>query len=151
METTNQVPKKKGRTVLRIFLFLILAGAIVLGAILFSFGRYDDQKLHNDPQTTLVYDAGGNLALSAHGTQDRVAVPIGEIPQSLRDAVLAAEDLRFYEHVGFDIVRIFAEPFSRNRASCRVLEKAGFVHEGTLRKNAIKNGEFIDMEMYSLI
>jgi len=50
-----------------------------------------------------------------------------------------------------DIIRIFAEPFAYNIASCRVLEKAGFQYEGTLRRNALKNGEVIDMKMYSKI
>lgn len=48
-----------------------------------------------------------------------------------------------------DIIRIFAEPFAYNTASCRVLEKAGFSLEGVLRKNAVKNGEIIDMKLYS--
>lgn len=48
-----------------------------------------------------------------------------------------------------DIVRIYAEPFAYNSASCRVLEKAGFQYEGTLRKNAVKNGKVVDMKMYS--
>lgn len=50
-----------------------------------------------------------------------------------------------------DIIRIYAEPFSYNTASCRVLEKAGFQYEGTLRNNAVKNGKIIDMKMYSLL
>lgn len=50
-----------------------------------------------------------------------------------------------------DILRIYAEPFAFNAASCRVLEKAGFQYEGTLRSNAIKNGKVIDMKMYSLL
>ncbi len=50
-----------------------------------------------------------------------------------------------------DIIRIYAEPFAYNAASCRVLEKAGFQYEGTLRSNAIKNGKVIDMKMYSLL
>ncbi len=50
-----------------------------------------------------------------------------------------------------DILRIFAEPFAHNAASCRVLEKAGFVFEGTLRKNAVKNGKALDMKMYALV
>ena len=48
-----------------------------------------------------------------------------------------------------DIIRIYAEPFAYNAASCRVLEKAGFQYEGTLRSNAVKNGRVIDMKMYS--
>ena len=48
-----------------------------------------------------------------------------------------------------DIIRIYAEPFAYNLASCRVLEKAGFHFEGILRSNAVKNGKIIDMKMYS--
>ena len=50
-----------------------------------------------------------------------------------------------------DIIRIYAEPFAYNIASCRVLEKVGFQYEGTLRSNAVKNGKVIDMKMYSLL
>ena len=50
-----------------------------------------------------------------------------------------------------DIVRIFAEPYAHNDASCRVLEKAGFTYEGTMRKNALKNGQLLDMKMYAII
>lgn len=50
-----------------------------------------------------------------------------------------------------DIIRIFAEPFAHNLGSCRVLEKSGFVYEGTLRKNAVKNGIVLDMKMYSRV
>lgn len=50
-----------------------------------------------------------------------------------------------------DIVRIFAEPFDYNVASCRILEKSGFLFEGTLRSNAVKNGRIFDMKLYSLV
>ena len=46
---------------------------------------------------------------------------------------------------------IFAEPFAYNIASCRIIEKSGFQYEGTLRSNAVKNGQVLDMKMYSLI
>lgn len=50
-----------------------------------------------------------------------------------------------------DLIRIFAEPFSYNTGSCRILEKSGFSCEGVLRKNAVKNGVVLDMKLYSLI
>lgn len=50
-----------------------------------------------------------------------------------------------------DIIRIFAEPFAYNTASCRVLEKSGFVFEGILHGNAVKNGRVLDMKMYALV
>lgn len=49
----------------------------------------------------------------------------------------------------FNLLRVFAEPFDDNLASCRALEKAGFSCEGTLRSNAVKNGAVIDMFMYA--
>ena len=50
-----------------------------------------------------------------------------------------------------DIVRIFAEPYATNTASCRVLEKSGFQFEGLLRQNAVKNGQMVDMKMYAIL
>ncbi|MBQ6872980.1 MAG: GNAT family N-acetyltransferase [Clostridia bacterium] len=61
----------------------------------------------------------------------------------------AVKQLCDYVFSHTDIIRIYAEPFSHNIGSCRVLEKAGFQYEGTLRSNALKNGNVLDMKMYS--
>ena len=63
----------------------------------------------------------------------------------------AVKQICAYVFAKSDIIRIYAEPFAYNIASCRVLEKVGFQYEGTLRSNAVKNGKVIDMKMYSLI
>ncbi|MDE2368382.1 MAG: penicillin-binding protein 1A [Burkholderiales bacterium] len=48
-----------------------------------------------------VYSSDGVL-LGEFGEERRNFVPIGKIPQLMKDAVLAAEDLRFYQHGGVD-------------------------------------------------
>ena len=63
----------------------------------------------------------------------------------------AVKQICNYVFKNSDILRIYAEPFAYNTGSCRVLEKAGFQYEGTLRNNAVKNGKVIDMKMYSLL
>lgn len=63
----------------------------------------------------------------------------------------AVKQICAYVFAKSDIIRIYAEPFAYNIASCRVLEKVGFQYEGTLRSNAVKNGKVIDMKMYSLL
>lgn len=63
----------------------------------------------------------------------------------------AARQICDYIFAETDIIRIFAEPFAHNIGSCRVLEKAGFQLEGTLRQNAVKNGQVLDMKLYSLL
>lgn len=64
---------------------------------------------------------------------------------------IAVKQICKYIFDNTDIIRIFAEPFAYNTASCRVLEKVGFTYEGLLRSNALKNGNIIDMKMYALI
>ncbi|MCD8080727.1 MAG: GNAT family N-acetyltransferase [Bacteroides sp.] len=64
------------------------------------------------------------------------------------------EAIRRMCQIGFsawDIVRIFAEPFGSNPASARVLEKAGFIREGTLKKGIFKRGRFTDYHIYALL
>jgi len=63
----------------------------------------------------------------------------------------AVKQMSAFVFANTDIVRIFAEPYANNTASCRVLEKAGYQFEGVLRKNAIKKGQMMDMRMYALI
>ncbi|WP_325200086.1 GNAT family N-acetyltransferase [Oscillibacter sp.] len=51
----------------------------------------------------------------------------------------------------FDILRIFAEPFAENLGSRRVLEKAGFLCEGTMRRGVYKNGRVQSYCIYALL
>lgn len=48
-----------------------------------------------------------------------------------------------------DLVRIDAGVFEWNPASCRVLEKAGYVQEARLRKSVSKDGQIIDRLIYA--
>jgi RimJ/RimL family protein N-acetyltransferase len=50
-----------------------------------------------------------------------------------------------------DLNRVQAETDTRNVASARVLEKLGFVREGTLREDCVVNGEVSDSWVYGLI
>jgi RimJ/RimL family protein N-acetyltransferase len=49
------------------------------------------------------------------------------------------------------IIRIEAHVFSHNLASCRVLEKCGFVKEGFIRKAFLKDGKYLDAHLYAIL
>lgn len=49
------------------------------------------------------------------------------------------------------LTRVYALPFAYNKASCRVLEKAGYALEAHLRRSAIKDGQIVDQLQYSFI
>jgi RimJ/RimL family protein N-acetyltransferase len=61
----------------------------------------------------------------------------------------AIQEIVAYGFRTFDVVRIFARPFSTNLNSQRVLEKAGFTLEARLKKALFKNGEFMDELIYA--
>ena len=59
------------------------------------------------PQTGLMMDNAGEVITKIRGAENRVTVPLEAIPLHTQQAFLAAEDLRFYDHGGVDIVRLF--------------------------------------------
>lgn len=66
----------------------------------------------------------------------------------MTEAVTRFVDFAF-EHYG--LVRIYAEPYATNSPSCRVLQKAGFVLEGRMRKSVIKDGRLLDQFLYAKV
>ncbi len=66
-------------------------------------------------------------------------------------ATEAARALLGWAFETLDLNRVEAETDTRNIASARVLEKLGFVREGTLRENCIVNGEVSDSWVYGLL
>jgi len=52
---------------------------------------------------------------------------------------------------GMGLRRIEADIDPRNLASCRLVEKLGFVREGTLRERWHVNGEVCDSAIYGLL
>lgn len=51
----------------------------------------------------------------------------------------------------FQLTRVYALPFANNAPSCRVLEKAGYLCEGRLRKAVIKDGQVLDQFLYAYV
>jgi RimJ/RimL family protein N-acetyltransferase len=56
-----------------------------------------------------------------------------------------------YAFATFDLCRVYATVFEWNPASVRILEKAGYVLEGRLRKSVTKDGRTIDQLLYARV
>jgi RimJ/RimL family protein N-acetyltransferase len=66
----------------------------------------------------------------------------------------ATESSRLLVNHAFDSLRLnklITRVFATNKPSKRVVEKLGFVREGTLRQHVYLNGEYIDMYYYGLL
>jgi RimJ/RimL family protein N-acetyltransferase len=66
-------------------------------------------------------------------------------------ATEAAAAVLTWAFATLDLNRVQAETDTRNAASARVLEKLGFVHEGTLREDCIVNGVVSDSWVFGLL
>ncbi len=63
----------------------------------------------------------------------------------------AVKEMTEYAFDKFDILRLYARPFSNNTGSQRVLERTGFKLEARLEKSIYKYGEVLDELIYSMI
>ena len=97
--------------------------------------------------------AVGGIGFELTTDVERVSAELGYwIGESYWNRGIVSEAVREVTAEGFrhlDLTRIFALPFADNAASIRVLEKAGFVLEGTLRQSAIKEGVIRDQKLYA--
>lgn len=118
-ESTNNQRTSKHKfnyvTILkRAFLISILLGLILLmfGTFLFAYyssnaPTFTDEKL-NDPVPSRVFDVNNNFVFEIHQEQPRELIEIESLPDDVKDAVLAVEDNRFYDHGAIDFIRLGA-------------------------------------------
>ena len=109
----NFVLSVAASTIRLLFVLILCVCLAGLGALIGIAKAYVDTAptldlaaLDAQDKTSFIYDAEGNLITDYKGTEDRVMVSIGEIPVMLRNAFIAVEDARFYEHNGVDVKRI---------------------------------------------
>jgi penicillin-binding protein 1A len=83
--------------------------AALFGLVLFVWTRelpaFDTLKDYEPLVSTRVLGAGGKEVFQ-FARERRTVVPLAEIPEQLRKAVVAAEDARFYEHEGVNYLAI---------------------------------------------
>ncbi len=111
------------------------------------------------PETSLAIAvngiAAGGIGFVLQSDVDRVSAEVGYWlgeafwGRGITTEALAAITRHAIDHHG--LTRLFALPFAHNTASCRVLEKAGYVLEARLRRSAIKDGAIVDQFQYAYI
>ncbi|NES28817.1 penicillin-binding protein [Micromonospora terminaliae] len=71
-------------------------------------------KTPQPAQRSNLYASDGRTLITSFYVEDRVDVPVDEVAPVMRQAIVAAEDVRFYQHHGVD-VRGVARAFTANR------------------------------------
>ncbi len=67
---------------------------------------FDPEKLGNYSQTTWILDREDEVVGGVYGSENRTYIRIDEVPDMVKKAFIAAEDVRFYRHHGVDPIRI---------------------------------------------
>jgi [ribosomal protein S5]-alanine N-acetyltransferase len=100
-------------------------------------------------------EAVGGIGLKLNDDVERVGAEIGYwVGRAFWGRGIATDAVRAFTAHAFatrELTRIYALPFADNAASIRVLEKAGYVREGVLRRSAIKDGVVRDQLMYAQV
>ena len=81
-----------------------------------SWQTLDPQKLLSVAQKGAICDKDGRYVTTLVGRENRTVIDTAALPPHVREAFLAAEDLRFYKHPGFDVTRILGALASNVRS-----------------------------------
>jgi penicillin-binding protein 1A len=131
-------------TARNVFLILFAVGVLGVVVLFASFGQtyvalaedmpeLDNYSSTELAQTSVVYDANGNVVDELYGVQNRYVVPLEKIDPTLHDAVISIEDHRFYEHRGLDFEAI-------GRAAVENIQSLSIREGGsTITQQLIKN------------
>ena len=88
--------------VVLVLVLLVVAGGVF---VLYKYGRdlpdYHQLANYEPPVATRVHAGDGRL-IAEFARQQRLFVPIGQIPKKVTYAFIAAEDKNFYSHMGID-------------------------------------------------
>lgn len=105
--------KNVKRTIIKIIGFLLIAFIVLvlLGILLFAYyawkaPAFTESKLQ-DPKLAEIYDRNGDLVKKLDNGARREHVELKDVPKNMRNAVLATEDNRFYDHGAIDYKRLF--------------------------------------------
>lgn len=85
-------------------LFLLCGAVKTLG--MDRWVDFDVYRITGCDRTSIIYDGQSDMVTRLHGVQDRTWVSISELQPSTVYAFISAEDARFFEHEGVDIIRI---------------------------------------------
>lgn len=88
-----------------IIFLIFLSGLIFVSLFIADTPKLDVAKLQYT-QSSTIYDMNDKAILDLAGEEYRKSVSIEEIPENIQNAVIATEDIRFYNHHGIDIKRV---------------------------------------------
>ncbi|HLG23068.1 MAG TPA: PBP1A family penicillin-binding protein, partial [Candidatus Manganitrophaceae bacterium] len=115
--------------------FLLLIGALGAGGVIYYFSRdlppLESLRSYEPSQATRIY-SDDNRVIGQFFIEKRVFVPLSKMPKELFQAILAVEDSRFYEHGGFDFLRII-KAFLTNLESLKIRQGASTITQQLAR------------------
>jgi penicillin-binding protein 1A len=100
-------------------------------------------------QSTAIYDASDALAFTIFKEQ-RIEVPLAQVSPNLVHALIAIEDQRFYDHHGFDLIRIVSAALANVRHR-RVAQGGSTITQQLARQSFLTPDKTLRRKLQELI
>ena len=153
----TQVSKKPRRRIRKLRLFGLLLILFILGSLSFTFGlvtsiaseipSLDPSRLQQREVDGYVYDSKGQRVLAVlRGSQSRILVPSSKIAPLMKQAIVAIEDKRFYEHRGVDVHGIMRAVWQDVRNQ-RVVEGGSTITQQFVKNTYVKSQRSIGRKL----
>ena len=91
-----------------LFLAAVIAGMVYVGMIIQETPKIDADNIYSLlSQSSKMYDRKGKEVQTLYSGENRTNVKYEDLPENLVNAYVALEDKTFWEHHGFNVIRIF--------------------------------------------
>ena len=87
-------------------LFVLIVTGGGCGFISATLSNLPDVSNVRPSASSQIYDVHGNLITTVHSSENRLPIPLKDVPKDLQNAFVATEDSRFYTHHGIDPIGI---------------------------------------------
>ena len=121
-------------------LVLVIIAGLMFGYIFAAYQSLPEVGNNMRPAvSSQVFDSQGKLITTLHSDQNRLPIDINKVPKNLQNAFIAAEDNRFYDHIGVDPIGIL-------RAVVTNLTNRGIAQGGSTITQQLAKNAFLSQD-----
>ncbi len=133
-----------------IFISIIICVCVIFIFVSLAVPDLSVEKITDVKQTLKIFDKDKNEVISLNAGENREKVELSQISPNVINALIATEDIRFYQHNGIDIKRIFGALWADMKAQS-AKEGASTITQQLIKNSHLTNEKTISRKINEAI